>query len=317
MRAVMYHYVREHDPALPNQRYLHVDDFVSQLDWLEREFGFLTRERFDEAVRTGRAAGGVVLTFDDALTDHAEVVMPILRDRGLWGMFFVPTRPYRDGRLLDVHRVHLLTGRFDGAELIEALTPLVDESMLVHARVAEFRTLTYGRPDDDDLTDRFKRTINYFIDDDHRRAVLDGVVQSLGIDERAVARRYYVRPETLAEMHREGMVVGSHSDAHVVLSTLDPLAQRSDLATSVSTLSTLIGAPVEAYCHPFGGFHTFDRHTESTLTELGIRYAFNVEPRTVSDDDLRDRPMTLPRFDCNQFPHGRARIGARRPEGAT
>ena len=113
------------------------------------------------------------------------------------------------------------------------------------------------------------------------------------------------------------LVIGSHSDAHVVLSTLDPVAQRSDLATSVSTLSTLIGAPVEAYCHPFGGFHTFDHHTESTLTDLGIRYAFNVEPRTVSDDDLRDRPMALPRFDCNQFPHGRAHIGARRPEGAT
>ena len=294
-----------------------MDDFVSQLDWLEREFGFLPRERFDDAVRTGRTADGVVLTFDDALSDHSEFVMPILRDRGLWGMFFVPTGPYRDGRLLDVHRVHHLTGRFDGAELVEALAPVVDESMLVHSRVEEFRGLTYGRPDDDDATDRFKRTINYFIRDDRRRSVLDEVTRTLGVDDRAVARSYYVGAETLVDMHREGMVIGSHSDSHVVLSTLEPAAQRNDLATSVSTLSMLVGAPIEAYCHPFGGFHTFDRQTESTLTELGIRYAFNVEPRTVSDDDLRERPMALPRFDCNLYPHGRAHIGAHRPEEAT
>ena len=114
MKAVMYHYVRHHDGAAPYQRYLHVDAFERQLDELGSRWGFVDRSSFDRAIRQGRATDGVVLTFDDGLRDHAEVVLPILERRGLWGIFYIPTAPYRTGRMLAVHRVHHLIGTYGG-----------------------------------------------------------------------------------------------------------------------------------------------------------------------------------------------------------
>jgi peptidoglycan/xylan/chitin deacetylase (PgdA/CDA1 family) len=310
MKAVMYHYVRHHDDALPHQRYLHVADFERQLDWFDAGLGFVSRDQFDEALLTGRAADGVVLTFDDSLRDHSEVVLPILEARGLWGIFYVPTMPYRTGRLLSVHRLHLLLGTFGGRRLLDEALCVVDDEMLAHHHVEEFHTATYGRLDDDAATDRFKRMLNYFISEQHRDAVIDRLVEATGIDETVVADSYYVEPAQLRAMHDAGMVIGSHSDAHLVLSTLDDAAQRADIALSMWTLHEMTGSPVETFCYPFGGFHTFSRSTEQALTEAGIRTAFNVEPRDISRADLIGRPLALPRYDCNAFPHGRASVGS-------
>jgi hypothetical protein len=95
-----------------------------------------------------------------------------------------------------------------------------------------------------------------------------------------------------------------------VLSTLDDAAQREDIALSVSTLHEMTGSSVDTFCYPFGGFHTFSRSTEQALAETGIRYAFNVEPRDISVADLVDRPLALPRYDCNAFPFGGAHLGS-------
>jgi peptidoglycan/xylan/chitin deacetylase (PgdA/CDA1 family) len=114
-------------------------------------------------------------------------------------------------------------------------------------------------------------------------------------------------------MAAAGMVIGSHGDRHVVLSTLPPEQQRIELTTSFRELRTLVGAPIETFCYPFGGHHSFDRQTISILEDLGVRYAFNVEPRDIEADDLVHRPLVLPRYDCNAFPHGRAHRGRAAP----
>src|SRR3546814_12503742 len=70
MKALMYHYVRPAPADLPYFRYLHIDSFRRQLDWIEATHGFVSRDRFLDAPHTGTPANGVVLTFDDAFSDH-------------------------------------------------------------------------------------------------------------------------------------------------------------------------------------------------------------------------------------------------------
>ncbi len=314
MKAVMYHYVRHHRDALPYQRYLHVDDFQRQLDLLGDEFGFVTRDQFDRALDDGHAPDGIILTFDDALRDHAQVVLPVLADRGLWGIFYVPTGPYRTGRMLAVHRIHHLVASFGGRRLLEQLLEVIDDEMLTHDRVREFHTSTYGRVDDDAWIDEFKRTLNYLIDDAHRDRALDSLMHMMCVDQDAVASEHYCTTPQLRSMRDAGMVIGSHSDSHVVLSTLDHDHQRADIEQSMHTLDQLVGPGVDSFCYPFGGFHTFTADTRQILADLGVRYAFNVEPRDISDVDLQQHPLALPRYDCNAFPFGAARVGGH-PDG--
>jgi len=308
MKAIMYHYVRPDDPALPYFRHLHVDDFERQLDHFSRHSSFVTREGFEAACRTGRSPGGVLLTFDDGFADHYRHVLPLLRDRGLWGIFYVPIGPYLDGDLLDVHWVHLLIGTAGGVTVAEHLEELLEVGMLSHDHVDEFRHATYARQDNDDATRWVKRTLNYYIDYGYRSDVIRRLVARLLPDPGSMAESFYMTPDQMREMQAAGMVLGSHAVTHRVMSRLTEVEQRGEIERSFATLDELAGPPTfRTFCYPYGGFHTFTDGTERLLERAGCLASFNVEPRDIADHDLARRPQALPRFDCNAFPYGTCR----------
>jgi peptidoglycan/xylan/chitin deacetylase (PgdA/CDA1 family) len=312
MKAVMYHYVREAQPDLPHFRYLHVQDFERQLEHFAEYHGFVARDAFFASLETGTPVPGMVLTFDDGFADHHDIVLPILERLGLWGLFFIPTAMYATGRLLDVHRIHLLLGRHGGIAMLAALEELLTPAMLSHEHVQEFRELTYTRQDNDAATTRFKRILNYFIAYEHRGPVLDRLMQRFWPDEAALTRRFYVTPQGLRRMHGRGMVIGSHGANHLVFSKLDLALQTLEIEQSFEFLGQVLEEKITTFCYPYGGFHIFTPQTERLLAERGCRAAFNVEPRDIEMPDLRSRPQALPRYDCNQFPHGQASYGLMR-----
>lgn len=310
MKAVMYHYVRPRSGAMPFFRYLDLADFRAQLDWFAASGGFVSRDQFLEGLETGVAPPGYVLTFDDGLQDHYEHVVPELVRRKLWGLFYIVTDPLATRRMLDVHRIHVLLGSCGGARVLEAMREVVDEGMLPDGASEEFRTRTYTQQENDAATQLVKRTLNYYISHAARTAVLDALFERLLGDQERYARSFYVDAGQVREMQAAGMVVGSHSCSHPVFSKLAPPEQESELARSFAFLEDVTGGlPVRSFCYPYGGFHTFTDETEALLGKLRCRFAFNVEPRDIGPADLVRRPQALPRYDCNAFPHGRARLG--------
>ena len=65
----MYHYVRPHDKSLPGFKYLHIDDFIKQINYLKNEYGFISKEEFQECLLLDKPIKGVILTFDDGFKD--------------------------------------------------------------------------------------------------------------------------------------------------------------------------------------------------------------------------------------------------------
>lgn len=320
MKAIMYHYVREAKASLPYFRYLHLEDFRRQLDLFESEYGFVSLQDLTRAIEAGDPAlvprDGVILTFDDGFADHYDFVFPELVRRNLWGAFYVSTAMFETGKPLDVHRIHILLGRFGGSALLEAAQEIVDEEMLVDRDVEAFRTHTYTRQDNDAATDAFKRMLNYFISYQWREEVLDrlcdafleGGWQGLRIED------IYMNMEQLREMQAAGMLIGSHGYNHLLLSKLRPDEQQDDIHKSFAYLESGLGqmAP-RSFCYPYGGAHSFTPDTERILDDCGCRFTFNVEGRDITPDDLLGRPQALPRYDCNLFPHGKASMGDKRP----
>jgi hypothetical protein len=66
------------------------------------------------------------------------------------------------------------------------------------------------------------------------------------------------------------------------------------------------------FCYPYRGSHVVTPQPGQRLALRRRRAAFNVEPRDIEMPDLRSRPQALPRYDCNQFPHGQASYGPTR-----
>lgn len=303
----MYHYVREADPARPNFRYLDIDNFRRQLDHFETEYGFVTRAEWDRALETKDAScgdGKVLLTFDDAMSCHYNYVFPELVSRGPWGIFYVPAQPYLTGEILNVHRVHLLCGAFNGTDLLDLAKDAMTEEMVPFEKRQEFRENTYKAQKNAEGVSEFKRLINYFCEETHRTDVLERIESALGV--KSPVKDFYVSQDDLLKMQAGGMILGSHTVTHPVMSKLTPIEQRREITTSFAFLDDLGRVGPKTYCHPYGGFHSFDAATVQTLEDSDVAWSFNVESRDISDADLRDAPQALPRYDCNEFPHGAA-----------
>jgi len=310
MKAVMYHYVRPDSSQAPWYYYLDLDDFRKQLDYFESEFGFVDRDEFLASARgTAEPPDGVILTFDDGLRDHYDWVLPELQRRGLWGVFYVPTAPYTQGKALNVHRVHALVGKYGGEAVLEPLLDLVNEDMVPDARREEFHTETYQNQNNTKSVTTVKRILNYFIDYEHREDVLNTLCDQF-IAADLDPESFYLRPKELREMQDAGMILGSHSVSHRVFSKLPQPAQRDEIFSSFGHLSTAVnGLDARTFCYPYGGSHTFTDYTRAVLDDAGCLFSFNVESRDIQPADLRDNPQTLPRYDCNEFRYGDASGG--------
>ena len=307
MKAIMYHYVRPFDSEFPNLKSLHIDDFKAQLDYFEEEYGFISKDDFMNCIQTGETLDGVVLTFDDGLSCHYNHVFPELQKRGLWGLFYVPTQPYVEGKLLDVHRIHVLLGKNSPIDVYNFLIDLVDGEMFDRSKYEEFKKLTYQNQINDQYSLMVKRMLNYFIDYSYRGKVLDELMRFFISNEEILKDNFYLTKTQIKQMSDSGMEIGSHSIHHKVMSRLDFKDQQDEIDSSFELLNNIVGKKISTFCYPYGGFHSFNKDTELLLEKVGCKYSFNVEERDIEKFDILERPQALPRYDCNFFKYGQVR----------
>ncbi len=304
----MYHYVRPFDPIMPNLASLELDDFKRQLDYFQDSFGFVEKEEFLESFNSGKTSEGVILTFDDGLYCHYHHVYKELKERGLWGIFYIPAFPYLKNKILDVHRTHLLLGKYSSKEVFDHLNAIVDESLFDKSKLNEFKTLTYDTQINDQYTLLVKRLLNYFIAYEHRNEVLNHLISNFFPEEESLIQDFYLKEKEMVEMHQGGMLIGSHTVNHPVMSRLSNQEQQFEINESFAHLDKVLGTlEVKTFCYPYGGGHSFTHETEQELNNFGCLFSFNVEQRDITSKDLLQRPQALPRYDCNQFKYGQIR----------
>lgn len=308
MKSIMYHYVQKDHPLLPYFNHLDVEDFRLQLDYFESTFGFVSKESFLKSLTTGKPVDGVILTFDDGLKCHFSEVFPILMERGLWGLFYVPTGVFSSQKVLDVHRIHVLLGGGDSSMILNELMTLVHPDQLIDQGRVDFTQKTYLIQKNDDATALVKRMLNYYISYEFREEILDQLCLKFVNPELLKVGTFYATKEEMLSMEAGGMIIGSHTVSHPVLSKLTPNQQYKEIQPSFETLASFgLALSVKTFCYPYGGFHSFTDETEQLLKDQGCLFSFNVESRDIERNDLLFRPQALPRYDCNEFPFGQVK----------
>jgi peptidoglycan/xylan/chitin deacetylase (PgdA/CDA1 family) len=281
LTVVTYHYVRD----LPRTRFprikgLLTDDFRRQIAALAQRYEMATL-RSALAFMRGELRPSrdlCLLTFDDGFKDHFSNVLPVLSERGLQGVFFVPTSCVEQTRVASVHKNHFLLAAVEFEEYRRAF---LDELSRRHPETkteVDRATVAATYRWDTAEVGAFKFLLNFRVPEPVRDTILDTLFVAYLGDERAFARELYLSWSDACAMQDAGMVVGSHSHNHTALSCLSDERQREDLETCTALLrGRLRPQALWPFCYPYGKKHSYNGVTVQTLRELGYCCSFETE----------------------------------------
>lgn len=300
----MYHYVRDTEslprPGLPSVpraiASLSASELRAQLDHLCRVMEPITWPML-YAWTCGRGSiphRCFLLTFDDGLADHARTVEPILRERGLRGVFFVPGVVMASRVLLSAHAIHLLLATVDSQtferELVEALGRL-DEQYATALRSVDMEAATAMYHYESPQRARLKYFLTITLPVDVRTAAVDSMFLKLIGSPARWAQHWYLGWDDLARLESLGHTIGGHGHTHEPYSRLTPAQRRSDADQVAMVLRSGLGPDIRPFSFPYG---RYDTDACTACREAGFAHAFTTESRHLTGSD---NVLTLPRYD--------------------
>jgi peptidoglycan/xylan/chitin deacetylase (PgdA/CDA1 family) len=303
---IMYHYVRELDHSrYPEIKGLAVDQFIAQIAYIKRHYQIISAYDLMDAVQTGAELPprALLLTFDDAYSDHFRYVYPILDRERLPGCFFPAAKCILERRLLDVNKIHFILASVpDKFQLVEEIKVFVDQSHpsynLETNQQYWDRVAVPSRWDPPEVI-FIKRMLQRELPEALRETITDALFQKyVSRDEAAFAEELYMSVEQIAHLGRNGMYIGSHGFDHYWLNTLASEAQQREVDLAVKFLNQ-VGSDTSRWvmCYPNGSWN------ESLLQILakngcilGLTTAVGIANLDV------DNLLTLPRLNTNDLP---------------
>lgn len=305
LTIVMYHYVRPiRESEFPGIKGLELEGFNRQLDFLEQSYSIVTTEQVIAAVTKDKKLPkhACWLTFDDGYKDHYMYVLPELIKRNLSGAFFPPRAVIEQDKLLDVNAIHHILSKTSNRELL--VSDLYKHCL--NNGVSQVQLNSYykdfGVPNrwDDADTIFIKRMLQHVLPENIRNFITTSLFKKyVGRSPQEFSSKLYMSIDEVRKLVSSGMYVGSHGSMHYWLDQISSQEQKVDISSSLEFLEE-VGAPTSNWimCYPYGAYNDT---TLSLLKEMGASIGITTDFRKANLEI--DDPLTLPRFDTNDFPH--------------
>ncbi|MGQ0675176.1 MAG: polysaccharide deacetylase family protein [Rhodospirillales bacterium] len=257
-----------------------LDSFIDTLrgEGYELDTASEAARRLGDGGRGGRFAA---LTFDDGYRDNHDVLLPLLRRRGVRATVYVSAGFIDRGApmwwfgaeraLAQNDRVRIRAG--GTAREFPAATP--EEKTASHARIGE---LFLG-----------------FTPEQTRRAVL-GLKQDHGVDCLAIADELSMDWEQVRALDRSGLVeIGGHAVSHCPLAAMSDAEAEAEIAGGRRRLAEKLGRAPQSFAYPYGIQSTVGPRDIALARAAGYASAFTTQPRPLMAADAA-HPLALPRI---------------------
>ena len=302
----MYHYVRDlkHD-RYPDIKGLDIFLFYEQIKYLKKHYHFITMELLIDSIENNYSLPikSVLLTFDDAYSDHFKYVFPFLDKHKIQGSFYPPVKAITEHRVLDVNKIHfILASENDKSKIIseikKELKELEKDYELKSYSFYYDKLAKATRFDSADVI-FIKRLLQVELEESLRKFVTNNLFEKIvGIDEESFSRELYMDIEQIQCMNRNGMHIGNHGYDHYWLDSMERGKQKIEIEKSLEFLA-FIGSDVKNWtmCFPYG---SYNETTLELLAEYNCKLALTSE---VNVADLQKyNKYCLPRLDTNDMP---------------
>jgi peptidoglycan/xylan/chitin deacetylase (PgdA/CDA1 family) len=234
--------------------------FERQMSWLKRHLTVLSEEELLEQVRTKseKRHHYAVVTFDDGYRDNYDLAYPVLKALSLPAIFFVCPKVLDERRLgwWDLIAYAVKYSAKAGIEMRGETLPFGEQKL---STISKLHTWMKSLP----------------------AAETESLVQSLFEAAEVEPPGLRIQSDRLmtweqvAEVRKNGIAIGSHTQTHRVLATLDEEQQRWELRQSKAALEARLGARVRTVAYPAGRYGNFTAATMRLARECGYEAAFS------------------------------------------
>ena len=255
-----------------------------QLDWLGRRYRFISLDELGTRLESGIPFEKPVaaVTFDDGYRDFYDQAFPLLNRKGIPAAVFVVTNLLGTPRLLIYDKLYLLlvrafsTRRFGSFDLFHFLLGL-------GIRPPDIDRMC--RPGD---AHAVMRTLYTVLPQALLHRVVDALEADLVMEENTLRERHTLSWAMLGEMHRAGLVIGSHTKTHALLPNEEWQNALEQTLGSKQDLERKLGTAIRHFAYPNG---SFDASSVRLVANAGYRFAYT----TCSHRDPHAPLLTIPR----------------------
>ncbi|PHU34439.1 polysaccharide deacetylase family protein [Pseudobutyrivibrio ruminis] len=294
--GIMFHHFHGED-HVKAQGSLSAEDFDDLLTWYGKNHNIICAEEFyDKAINGKLGKDDVVLTFDDALLCQYDIAVPVMKDRGLTGFWFVYTSPltgvyekleiYHHFRFSMYQEIdEFYSDFFKAAEDIkdilgiDVIAKLSDEKWRTYKLKSTFYT-------DNDRKFRYAR--DSILGLERYNQVMETMMVKVGYEYKKYVDRLWIREHELQSLHSLGHIIGLHSHTHpTTLGLMDYEKQKEEYSVCKQLLEGFLPT-ITTVSYPCD---SINEDTKEIMQNLGVKLGFRAYPIVNSD------PLFIPRED--------------------
>jgi len=145
----------------------------------------------------------------------------------------------------------------------------------------------------------FKKIINYNSNLEKKTEILNYLLKYFNI--KISSDDLYMNKKEIRYIESLGMIIGCHTENHILLPRLTYLQQYNQINKNKIFLEKIIKKKIDFFCYPFGGKNSYNFNTFNILKKLKFKQAYSFDNRKITKNDLLKKKYELPRLDCNQF----------------
>jgi len=256
-----------------------------QIDWIGRRYQFVSLDELGSYLQGERSFPKPVaaVSFDDGYEDTYEHGLPLLHRKGIPSAVFVVTDLVGTSKLQYHDWLYLLLRR-----AFAQRAPRQDE---LFAFLREFGVRPpEGTKSGNDLVD-FSKAVNFILavlPQSEVCRVIETLEKTHNLAPSPAQSHRALTWDRLREMQQAGVIIGSHTRSHAVLTAEDAEKVYEEIEGSRKELEKKLGSPVRHFAYPDG---RFNRMTIKAVAASGYGFAYTTSPRPDADYPL----LTIPR----------------------
>ena len=294
----MYHYIRTYSNEFPFFNFLHINDFKKQINLLKKKNLLKISENFQNFITSSNK---ILLSFDDGIKDHYLIFKELLK-LNIKGIFFISTYPVLNKDFLDTHKVHLILGKFNLNQIMEAFDNF---NIKINFNKIYSESKKYQLDTSINIEERKKIKIKIFLNFNLKKnnKIIRLLFNHLFSKKRQneLFKDFYLNKKQIKEMHDKGMWIGGHSNTHKLLSNLKNKDQKLDIEKNIQFLSKITKEKINFFAYPYGGNLSFNKNTIKILNNNDVKFSFNTGNKYIKSKQISHN---IPRFNCNKFKFG-------------